>query len=140
MILLFDTNVVSELASAAPSEAVLDWISQQDEADLFTSTITVHELRYGIEKLPGGKRRNSLDRSYDRLLVRFFAGKILPFDVKAADASGKVDAVGRLAGRPIGLGDCMIAGIAISKHAAVITRNVTHFSETGVQIINPWGD
>jgi toxin FitB len=139
MILLFDTNIISELASPSPSEAVLDWISQQEARDLHTSAVTIHELRYGIEKLPAGKRRNSLDRSHDRLLVQFFPGRILPLDVIAADASGKVEAAARLAGRPIGQGDCMIAGIAISKRATVVTRNVKHFAETGVSIVNPWG-
>ena len=78
--LVLDTNVLSEIMKASPSPRVMDWWSQQQSGELFITTVTVAEILYGIEILPGGKRRDSLRDEAEVAFTQDFAGRILPFD------------------------------------------------------------
>src|SRR5258708_20144557 len=78
--LVLDTNVISEIMKASPSPGVMEWWSQQQSAELFTTTVTVAEILYGIEILPRGKRRDSLRDEVEVAFTQDFAGRILPFD------------------------------------------------------------
>lgn len=137
---LLDTNVVSEVAKLASDETVIRWLDNHAQDELFISAVTVHELRYGIERLPPSRKRAALEKAFDTLMASGFSSRILVLDLKSAVASGKIEAAGKLAGKPIGLGDCMIAGIAIANNATVVTRNVKHFEQTGVKLVNPWSN
>ena len=135
---LIDTNVVSELMRAAPSAAVLGWMDELPSRELFVSAITEAEVRTGIAILPAGARRQGLADAAERTLGGLFAGRVLPFDSGAARAYADIAATTRAAGRPISQSDCQIAAIARSRGMAVATRNVRDFSETGVELIDPW--
>lgn len=136
---VLDTNVVSEITSLRPAVSVMNWIGAQAKEDLFTTSVTVHEVRYGISLMPIGRRRQVLEADLEKLLSGYFNGKVMVLDSDAARVSGEVAARGKLTGSQIGLGDCMIAGIAIANNASVVTRNVKHFATTGATIVNPWG-
>ncbi len=136
---VLDTNVLSNFTSPRPERAVLDWIGAQPAGQLFTSSVTVHEIRFGIELMPKGRRRDALEIAVDQLLTVYFAGKILVLDAAAARVSGEMEARVKRSGNHIGLGDCMIAGIAVANGASVVTRNVKHFALTGATVVNPWG-
>ena len=82
--LVLDTNVISEMMKALPSPRVMEWWSQQQAVELFTTTITVAEILYGIEILPRGKRRDSLRTEAEIVFNQDLAGRILPFDEEAA--------------------------------------------------------
>lgn len=135
---VLDTNVASELMRPAPAPAVAVWIGQQDVQDLFLTAVSEAELRFGIEILPFGKRRTSLEASLNRWFDLGFANRVLPFDSGAARVYANIAAGQRRAGRPVGEADCQIAAIARSRGMAVATRNVRHFAGTGVQTIDPW--
>ena len=136
--LLLDTNVVSALVRRELEPVVGLWLDRQDEAQLYVSAITIHEMRYGIEKLATGRRRSTLARQLDELLRQGFEGRILNLDLPASWTSGSIQAQRRRAGRPIGLADCLIAGIAFTRNAALVTRNVTDFAGIGLELVNPW--
>ena len=135
---LIDTNVVSELMRAAPSAAVLAWMDELPSRELFVSAITEAEIRTGIAILPVGARRQGLADAAERTLGALFAGRVLTFDSGAARAYADIAGITRAAGRPISQSDCQIAAIARSRGMAVATRNVRDFSETGVELIDPW--
>ena len=135
---LIDTNVVSELMRAAPRVAVLVWMDELPPRELFVSAITEAEIRTGIAILPMGARRQGLADAAERTLGGLFAGRVLPFDSGAARAYADIAGITRAAGRPISQSDCQIAAIARSRGMAVATRNVRDFSETGVELIDPW--
>ncbi len=135
---VLDTNVASELMRPASAPAVAVWIGQQDVQDLFLTAVSEAELRFGIEILPFGKRRTSLEASLNRWFDLGFANRVLPFDSGAARVYANIAAGQRRAGRPVGEADCQIAAIARSRGMAVVTRNVRHFAGTGVQTIDPW--
>jgi len=136
--ILLDTNVVSELMRPRPSPHVEAWFGKQLAADLFISTISEAELRYGIALLPNGRRRDKLSAAIEAMLSEDFAGRILPFDSAAAIAYAVIAADRRAAGRPISQFDAQIAAIAKSRGAALATRNGPHFEGCGIEVINPW--
>ena len=89
-------------------------------------------------RLPAGARRRGLADAAERTLGGLFAGRVLPFDSGAARAYADIAAASRDAGHPISQSDCQIAGIARSRGMAMATRNVRDFSDTGVEVIDPW--
>src|SRR5271165_4408217 len=115
--LVLDTNVISEIMKASPSPRVMEWWSQQQSGELFTTTLTVAETLYGIEILPKGKRRDSLRAEAEAAFTQDFAGRILPFDEEAARAFPEIAAGRRAQGRPIAQLDAQIAAIARSRRA-----------------------
>ena len=138
MIVLLDTNILSELVRPAPAKQVENWLAGQPVASVFISAITEAELRYSAALLPAGSRRASLAAAIAALLEIDFAGRILPFDSAAAIAFAGIAAARRAAGRPISQADARIAAIARSRGAALATRNAPDFDLCGLEIINPW--
>ena len=137
--IVLDTNVVSELMKSPRSEAVVAWISTQRQVDdLSVTTITVAEVLYGIELLPNGKRRDGLERQAAAMFAHDFAGRILPFDDRAARIFAVVAAGRRKLGRPIEFFDAQIAAIARVHEATLATRNTGDFEGCGVRLVNPW--
>jgi predicted nucleic acid-binding protein len=136
--LILDTNVISEIMQALPSPRVQEWWSQQQAGELFTSTVTVAEILYGIELLPRGKRRDRLLAEAEAMFSQDFAGRILPFDEEAARAFPGIAAGRRVKGSPIAALDAQIAAIARSHRAILATRNTTDFEGCGVRLVNPW--
>ena len=138
--IVLDTNVVSELMRPDPDVSVVNWVTGQAAPNLYLSTISEAELRYGVEILPAGERRNRLLDEVDGMLQEDFAGRILPFDSAAAQAYALIATARRAAGRPINHADCQIAAIARCRGASVSTRNVDDFEGSGIEVINPWAD
>ena len=136
--MVLDTNVVSEWMRSVPSDAVIEWMMRQIPTDLYLSTITEAELRFGVELLPAGRRRERLLTAIEVTLEEDFAGRILPFDRAAAQAYAVIAAARRAAGMPVKYSDCQIAAIARSRGLSVATRNVRDFEGCGVDVINPW--
>jgi predicted nucleic acid-binding protein len=136
--LILDTNVISETMQAAPSQRVSEWLAQQQSAELFTTTISMAEILYGIELLPPGKRRAALLAGADRMFGKVLFGRILPFDEEAARAFAQIAAARRAQGRPIAEFDAQIAAIARSRRAVLASRNAADFEGCGVRLANPW--
>ena len=133
-----DTNVVSELLRPAPEQRVVAWLAGLDGAGVYLTTITEAELRLGVAILPEGRRRDELAEMIDRIIREDFAGRILPFDSRAAEAFAAIAASRRAIGRPILHADCQIAAIARFHGASVATRNMPDFTDCGIDLINPW--
>ena len=138
--IVLDTNVVSELMRPDPTSNVVDWVAGQAAPNLYLSTISEAELRYGVEILPAGERRNRLLEEVEGMLREDFAGRILPFDSAASQAYAVIAAARRAAGRPINHADCQIAAIARCRGASVATRDVDDFEGSGIEVINPWAN
>lgn len=136
--IILDTNIVSELLKPGPNSQVIDWISSQDGASVFFTTISEAELRYGLALLPAGKRRTALSSAIDGILEEDFRGRILPFDRAAARAYAVIAAKRKTAGRPISQFDCQIAAIARANDAVVATRNTRDYEGCGIGVVDPW--
>lgn len=140
MSFLLDTNVVSEWVKSRPDRGVVAWLAAVDEDQVFISVVALAELRYGIERMTAGSRRNRLARWLQDDLPPRFDGRILSIDHIVADVWGKVVARSEAAGRPIGAMDAFIAATAEAHGLILVTRNVSDFEATIKAIINPWAN
>ena len=136
---ILDTNVVSELIRQNRDENVVAWVDAQPLAELFVTAITEAELRSGVATMPSGKRKKALEADVHGILQQEFAGRILPFDSKAAVEYAAIVSARRALGKPISQFDAQIAAIARANGAeALVTRNVTDFASVGLEIVDPW--
>ncbi|KGM34919.1 type II toxin-antitoxin system VapC family toxin [Inquilinus limosus] len=138
MTFLLDTNVVSEWKKPAPDAGVVAWLANVDEDRTFLSVITLAELRYGIDRLPNGKRRSLLDHWLTHDLPTRFESRILPVDPAVADAWGIIIARRATMGRPIGAMDAFMAATAQVHGLTLVTRNVSDFEASVPALLNPW--
>ena len=138
LIIILDTNVVSELTKARPNPEVVAWWDNQNRDDLFVTAIVLAELCYGVAIMSDEQRRDQVSQSNESMLEAYFADRILPFDGAAAREYADILAHHRANKLPVDRHDCMIAAIARSYGAAVATRNVRDFADCGVPLINPW--
>ena len=134
--ILVDTNVFSELTKPRPSSRVIDWL-EEHEPQLALPTIVLAELRYGIARLPDGKRQHGLLNFWQEIRHRF-SGMTFSFDVAAAEVYGEMVAMAERKGRTVKVGDGQIAAIALDRKMKVATRDTNDFAPTGVGLINPW--
>jgi hypothetical protein len=132
-----DTNVVSELMRPSPSPALRTWVNRQAAGDLYTTAITLAEIRYGLERLPGGRRKDHLQAAADEVFAAF-SEFVLPFDAGAAVQYARIARHRDEAGLPISGFDAQIAAICRARGAALAARNIKDFVETGVEVIDPW--
>jgi len=134
--IVVDTNVVSELMRPSPSPVVVAWV-RRNEGELSTTSITLAEIRYGIERLPAGRRRELL-RSTAEEVFADFEERVLAFDAAATGAYATIVSGRDRAGLPIDGFDAQIAAICRTHQAALATRNTKDFQNTGIAIIDPW--
>ena len=136
--ILLDTNIISELMKTKPDANVIRWIDQQDVMQLTLSTITIAEISYGLNVLPEGQRKSSLEMSFNNVLREGFEYRVFAFDEVAAHLYGKIMSRRKELGKPMSLPDGQIAAIARAQNAAVATRNLSDFSNCGLELINPF--
>jgi predicted nucleic acid-binding protein len=135
--IVLDTNVVAELMRAAPAPAVLAWLQQSSGTGLYTTSVTVAEIRYGVARLPDGRRKHDLQQAANEIFAAF-PRQVLPFDLAAATAYADLVAGRERDGNPISGFDGQIAAICRSQAATLATRNTDDFVDTGISLIDPW--
>ena len=114
------------------------WLDVQPPEPIWTTAITVFEIRFGLEILTKGRKRKALEEAFASALAEDFDSRVLAFDQAAADAAATIAARQREAGRPVEIRDVQIAGIAAARKATLATRNTRHFEGTGIKLIDPW--
>ena len=96
------------------------------------------EIRIGIELLPDGKKKSRYDSEWTNVSSEFFADRVLSFDRTAAEIAGRLSAQRARRGLNIDTSDTQIAAIVVAHNAAIATRNVRHFSDLPISVIDPW--
>jgi tRNA(fMet)-specific endonuclease VapC len=135
---LLDTCVISELVAKQPNPRVLGWIDTVDADGVYISVITVGEITKGIEKLPNSKRKQELiDWLENELLIRF-QDNLIELDVNILIQWGKLNARLEISGQRAPAIDSLIAATALEHELILVTRNVSDFAGTGVELLNPW--
>jgi toxin FitB len=134
---LLDTNIISSVTKPNPSAALVAWMAEQADSSLFVSILTIGEIQRGLLEKPKGKKRSLLEAwfSGSEGPQALFAGRVLPFDEKAALAWAQFMADGTAKGRPRSALDMIIAAIAKVNECVVVTDNEKDFA--GVDFINP---
>ena len=136
--ILLDTNVLSALMRQRPDTEVINWLDRQARTSVWTTSLTVFEIRFGLQVMTTGKRRSLLIATFERLLAELIQQRIASFDGEAAQRAADLMATRQKKGRSSELRDSKIAGIALASHATLATRNVKHFDDLSVSVVNPW--
>lgn len=135
--IILDTNVISALMNPEGSRLLEPWLDTVARYDLYTTSITRAEIRYGIARLPSGLRRTRIENSADALFADV-EDRLLSFDSIAADRYGELVALRERDGHPISIPDAQIAAIAYVNRAAVATRDRAGFADSGVRVVDPF--
>lgn len=135
--IILDTNVLSALMSPTPDIAVVTWLDQRPRASIWTTSVTVLEIQFGLQIMALGKRRSALIGAFEAVLDKI-GHRVAAFDTAAAYLAGDLMAIRQRKGRPGDLRDTMIAGIVLANHAELATRNSSHFVDVPISLINPW--
>ena len=136
--IVLDTNVVSALMRARNEPRVVAWLDEQPVESIWITSITVFEATLGIALLPKGRRRTALETSFRQFLDVDIENRVLDFDRTAAEASATLSSERQRTGRTVDVRDTQIAGIALARRASLATRNVRHFADAGIALLNPW--
>lgn len=136
--IILDTNVLSALMRTAPEAAVVSWLDRQPADSIWITSITLFETRLGLALLPQGRRRRALEAAFAQLLEEDLENRVLDFDSAAATSAASLAAARQRAGRPTDMRDTQIAGIALARSATLATRNVRHFADLKVPVVDPW--
>ena len=136
--IILDTDVLSALMRAQPDPAVLRWLDRQPESSVWTTSITVMEIQYGLQVMPEGRRRQKMTEELAAVLTEEIEERYAVFDVAAAQQAAELMALRKTKGRPGDFRDTIIAGIALSNRATLATRNTAHFADLSVPVVNPW--
>lgn len=134
---LLDTNIISNIVKPSPSKPLMAWMAEQNDEDLFISSLTVAEIRRGVLEKPAGKRRDLLEAWFSGLEgpQALFAGRVLPFDEGPALIWARLMADGKAKGKPRSALDTIIAAVAEANGCVVVTDNEKVFA--GVRTLNP---
>jgi predicted nucleic acid-binding protein len=134
---LLDTNIISNVTKPTPSAALLAWMAEQADSELFISALTVGEIRRGLLEKPKGKKRAVLEAWFAGPdgPQALFAGRVLPFDEKAGLIWARLMADGAAKGRPRSALDMIITAVAEANGCLVVTDNEKDF--TGLKFVNP---
>lgn len=136
--ILLDTNVLSALMLREPDRTVVEWLDARPAESIWTTAVTVFEIRTGLELLESGRRRAQLEEAFDQLLTAELDGRVQSFDQAAAIAAGLIAAARQRAGLTMEVRDVEIAGIAVARRATLATRNTRHFADLAVDLVDPW--
>jgi len=136
-VIVLDTSVLSELMRPSPSPDVVTWVRSQHSATLYTTAVTVAEVRYGIAQLPDGRRKDQLGAVADDVFAAF-PEHVLSFDAAAAVQYADLIASRERAGAPIDGFDAQIAAVCRVQDAALATGNGKDFAGADIELVDPW--
>ena len=136
--IILDTNVLSALMKRPADLTVAAWLDRHSRQSIWTSSITILEIHFGLGIMGNGRRRDALLVAFQRLIDEKLEQRIADFDKVAAGAAADLMVKRKIRGEPGDLRDTMIAGIVLARRAVLATGNVKHFADAGIEIVNPW--
>jgi predicted nucleic acid-binding protein len=137
-VIVLDTNVISELVRPAPDPQVLAWADAVDPDAVAMTAMNEAEVLHDLARLPDGRRKQSLQQSWDGLVAELFAGRVWPFTSEAAHWYGELLRRRERLARPMATADAVIAATALAHGALLATRDTNDFADIGLELINPW--
>jgi toxin FitB len=135
--IVLDTDVLSELMLTMPDPAVVVWLDRQPRTSIWSTAITVMEIRHGLGIVAPGRRQGLLTKAFEVLVNEKLERRVLTFDHAAAEETALLMTSRQRAGRPREIRDSMIAGIAVAHRATLATRNIRHFADLTIPVVDP---
>ena len=136
--IILDTNVLAALMRTVPEVSVVAWLDRQPAESVWITSITLFEARFGLALLPSGRRRQALEAAFARMLKDDLENRVLDFDYAAAIEAASLAATRQKNGRSVDMRDTQIAGIVLARRATLATRNVRHFGDLNISVVDPW--
>ena len=136
--IVLDTNVISELMRPQPHPQVLAWVDGLDPTRVAITAMNEAEILHGIARLPDGRRKQGLQQNWDELVAEIFAGRVWPFSSEAAHWYADLLSARERLARPMATADAVIAATVLAHGAQLATRDLAHFADLGLDLINPW--
>ena len=127
--------MISELTRQSPDDGVVTFVSEPHQ--LWISVVTLHELEFGIQLMPLGRRRDAIAGTVNEF-ADIYQDWVIPLETAEVRQAAMLRAEAQRAGRTVALGDALIAGTAYARNLAVVTRNTSDFEGMGVELVNPW--
>jgi predicted nucleic acid-binding protein len=137
-VIVLDTNVVSALMRREPDPRVVAWLDGLPAESVWTTAVTIFEIRLGLALLAPSRRRRQLEGAFSQCLEEDLEQRILPLDESAASAAGVLAAMRRRAGRSVEIRDALIAGIVSARKGTLATGNRRHFEAFEIRLVDPW--
>jgi predicted nucleic acid-binding protein len=132
---LLDTNIISQRTKTIPNEGVVRWLSRMPSSELYLSAISLAEVRFGIEELDPGRKRQHFEHWLEHDVRQGFAGRVLLVDERIAEEAGRLTSIGKKAGARPGFADALIAATARVHGLKLATLNWAHFKDLGVELV-----
>lgn len=123
-----------------PNPGWMGWVDAAATESLYLSVVSIAEIRYGIERLAPGVKRDRLDAWLSLDLPRRFDRRLLGIDEAVADAWGRIVAGRAAAGRVLASADAYLAATAAVHELTLVTRNVADFEGSVADMVNPWSE
>lgn len=137
---LLDTNILSELRKPRPLARLTSWLAQEPIERLFISSVTLAEIRFGIERAPDPAQRVELLEWLAQGLRPMFEQRVLPISEDVMLRWRVLVEEGRKSGHTFSQPDLIIAATALHHGLVLVTRDAGDYGKTGVQLFNPWTD
>lgn len=134
---VLDTCVISEALRPSPHPGVVRWLDSIPEETVYVPSLVLGELQKGVDLIAETDRRQAMEVWLHQLRDRFI-DRVLPVDEGSATEWGHLCARLQRIGRPLPVVDSLLAAVVCANDAVLATRNVRHFEQTGVRLINPW--
>ncbi len=135
---LLDTNILSELRKPKPAAKVISFIAEQSLEDLYISTVTFAEIRFGIEQATDATKRSELNDWVAHKLRPMFEGRVLEITEDVMLKWRLLVEQGRKAGHTYSQPDLIIGATALLYDLTVVTRDLDDFERAKVPVLNPW--
>lgn len=136
---LLDANVISEMMRPNPEPRVAAFLDRIAREGIGLASITVWEIFNGISRLDAGRRRDDLANRFQDLVDHLFEDRILDWTRDHARTCASIMEQKRRRGEPLDdhLPDAFLAATAAHSGVSVVTRNTSHFRNTGVEVADP---
>jgi predicted nucleic acid-binding protein len=135
---LLDTNVLSEMRRPRPHRRVVAFVAEQPLDLLYVSTVTLAEIRLGIEVVDDANHRNELQAWLTNKVRPLFAQRVLEVTEDVLFTWRLLVEQGRKSGHTFSQPDLFIAATAVHHGLTVVSRDTDEYERAGVPVMNPW--
>jgi predicted nucleic acid-binding protein len=137
---LLDTNVLAELRRPKPNRKVLAFVAAQPLDRLYISSVTLAEIRFGIELQPDASLRADLNDWLAHKVRPMFEQRVLPVSEDIIFKWRLLVEDGRKTGHTYSQPDLFITATALHHGITVVSRDVSDYARTRALLFNPWAD
>ena len=135
---LLDTNILSELRRPRPEPKVVAFVAAQPLESLHISSVTLAEIRFGIELVADASRRAELTDWLVHKVRPMFAQRVLPVTEEIMFRWRLLVEVGRKAGHTFSEPDLIIAATALEHGLTLVSRDTREYERARVPVFDPW--